>query len=117
MGKPVVHFEVIGRDAAKLQKFYGGLFDWNIDTNNPQNYGLVDTGGKEGIPGGIAAAQDMSQKGVTFYVKVDDLQATLDKAEKLGGKTIMPPMEVPGAGVTLAAFVDPEGNRIGLTKG
>ncbi len=115
MGKPVVHFEVIGRDSPKLQKFYGTLFDWKIDANNPQNYGMVDTGSNKGIPGGIGSGPDPG--GVTFYVQVEDLQATLDRAEKLGGKTLMPPTEIPGAGVTLAAFTDPEGNRIGLTKG
>jgi predicted enzyme related to lactoylglutathione lyase len=26
-------------------------------------------------------------------------------------------MEIPGGGVTLAAFADPDGNMIGLTKG
>ncbi len=115
MGKPVVHFEVIGRDSPKLQKFYGTLFDWKIDANNPQNYGMVDTGSNKGIPGGIGSGSGPG--GVTFYVQVDDLQVTLDRAEKLGGKTLMPPTEIPGAGVTLAAFTDPEGNRIGLTKG
>jgi len=53
---------------------------------------------------------------VTFYVMVDDPQKYLDRAEQLGGKTLMPPMEVPGAGVTLAMFADPEGHVIGLTK-
>ena len=31
MGQPVVHFEVIGKDGEKLQRFYGELFDWEID--------------------------------------------------------------------------------------
>jgi len=120
MGKPVVHFEVIGRDAPKLQKFYGTLFDWNVDTSNPGGYGTItpeSAGMNGGIGGGGGNPQDASY-GVTFYVQVADLKATLDKAEKLGGKTLMPPTEIPGTGgVTLAAFSDPEGNRIGLTKG
>jgi len=46
-------------------------------------------------------------------VGVDDLQAALDKAESLGGKTVAPPMEIPGV-VSLAFFSGPEVNVIGL---
>jgi predicted enzyme related to lactoylglutathione lyase len=49
-------------------------------------------------------------------VQVDDLQAALDKAESLGGKTVMAPDQVPG-GPALAMFADPEGNVIGLVSG
>ena len=114
MGQPVTHFEVHGKDAAALNTFYGELFGWHVDANNPMNYGMVDThGGDRGINGGIA--QD-DESWVTFYVEVDDLQAALDKAEKLGGTTVLPPSDVPG-GPSLALFTDPAGNRIGLAKG
>jgi predicted enzyme related to lactoylglutathione lyase len=46
---------------------------------------------------------------------VADLQAALDKAQKLGGKTAMPPMDVPG-GPSIAQFTDPAGNLVGLVK-
>jgi len=109
----VTHFEVIGKDAKKLQEFFSQLFDWKVDANNPMSYGIVE-GGYGGIGGGIAAGQD-GQSHVTFYVEVDDLQAYLTKAEGLGGKTIMPPMDVPG-GPQIAMFADPEGHVIGLAK-
>jgi predicted enzyme related to lactoylglutathione lyase len=48
MGNPVIHFEVSGSDGTKLQKFYGDLFDWKINADNPMDYGIVDNGG-EGI--------------------------------------------------------------------
>ena len=44
MPNPVVHFEVSSADAEKAQKFYGDLFGWHIDANNPMNYGMVDLG-------------------------------------------------------------------------
>ncbi len=113
MGQPVVHFEIIGRDAKRLQDFYRGLFDWKIDADNPYNYGMVVTGDQGGINGGVAAGEGPNR--VTVYVQVPDLQAALDKAAGLGGKTIMPPTEIPG--VTFALFADPEGNTIGLVKG
>jgi len=48
-------------------------------------------------------------------VEVDDLQAHLDKAEQMGGRTIMPLTKIPGM-VTFALFADSEGQVIGLVK-
>jgi len=113
MGKPVVHFEISGKDGPKLQTFYAGLFDWKVDANNPMKYGMVKTGGEGGINGGIMTAQGPA--GVTVYVAVANLDTYLRKAESLGGKTVVPATEIPGM-VTFAIFTDPEGNRIGLVK-
>jgi predicted enzyme related to lactoylglutathione lyase len=113
MTQPVIHFEVVGPDASALQSFYTSLFDWKINTDNAMNYGMVEAG-EGGIAGGVAPTMD-GQPNVTFYVQVPDLQAALNKAEKLGGKTLMPPMDVPD-GPSIAQFTDPAGNRIGLVK-
>ena len=45
MGQPVVHFEVIGKDGDKLRSYYSELFGWEIDSNNPMNYGMVSREG------------------------------------------------------------------------
>jgi predicted enzyme related to lactoylglutathione lyase len=111
---PVTHFEVNARDAKAMQKFYGDLFGWGIDTNNPMDYGMIDTKAKgSGINGGIGASQD-GRSWVTFYVQTPDPVQTLSKVERLGGRTVMPPMDM--AGLTYALFADPEGNVIGLAK-
>ncbi len=116
MAGEVVHFEVVGRDGASLQKFYGELFDWDVRADNPMNYGMVSAPeGGPGIGGGISAGPDGSSY-VTFYVQVDDVAAALERAEQLGGRKLMDPMEVPD-GPMIAQFEDPEGNRIGLVKG
>jgi predicted enzyme related to lactoylglutathione lyase len=60
----------------------------------------------------VGASQDGAKR-VSVYVQVDDLQATLDKVERLGGKTILPPTGVPG-GPKLAMFTDPAGSVTGL---
>jgi len=111
MSHKVMHFEVQGRDGKRLQEFYASLFDWKIDANNPMSYGLV-TGDPPGIAGGIGQSPRAL---VTFYVTADDLGAALKKAERLGGKTVMPPSKVPN-GPEIAQFSDPEGNVIGLVK-
>jgi predicted enzyme related to lactoylglutathione lyase len=116
LGQPIVHFEILGKDTNKLRSFYGELFSWQIGEPMPDmgNYALVD-GASSGVAGGIGESQD-GNKLVTVYIQVQDLQATLDRAVKLGGKVVMPPMEIPGV-VALAQFADPDGNVIGLTKG
>jgi predicted enzyme related to lactoylglutathione lyase len=114
MPNPVVHFEVVGKDREGLQKFYADVFDWKIDTNNPDDYGMVDHEG-QGIAGGVGGTPDDSPGHATFYIQVKDLQEYLDRAEKRGGKTIMPPLEIPDM-VKMALFADPEGNVIGLVE-
>ena len=122
MGNPVVHFEVIGKDGPGLQRYYSELFGWEIDADNPSNYGLVTREGNTspegvGIGGGVGPAPDESYAGhVTFYVEVPDVGATLAKAESMGGTRLFGPDEVPGAGVVLGQFTDPEGHLIGLTQ-
>jgi uncharacterized protein len=114
MAHPVTHFEVIGKDNKKLRDFYGKAFDWKL-TDAPQDYAMVDTGAKgHGIGGGIGPSRD-GRGMVTFYIETDDLKGTLAKIEKLGGRTIQPPMQA--GPVELAMFADPEGNVIGLAKG
>jgi uncharacterized protein len=114
MADPVTHFEIQSSDAPQLQQFYGDAFGWKIDANNDMKYGMVEAG-VGGIGGGIAPSMD-GKNLVTFYIQVDDITAALDKVEKLGGKTLMPAMDVPG-GPTIGMFADPQGNTIGLVKG
>ena len=113
MPNPVIHWEIEAKDTKRVQDFYAKLFDWHIDSNNPMDYGFVDAHAEGGINGGIPKAEGPSR--VSIYIQVDDLQAFLDKAESLGGKTVMPPTEIPDM-VTLAKFSDLEGNIIGLIK-
>jgi uncharacterized protein len=113
MTNPVVHFEVVGSDGARLQQFYGDLFGWKINADNPMNYGIVDSGGG-GINGGVGQSPDGSPH-VTWYVQVDSIDDCLKKAEEMGGKTVMPRTEMDM--VTLGMFTDPEGNMVGLVEG
>ena len=116
MPNPIVHFEIVGSDSTKTQQFYAELFDWTIDADNPMNYGMVNAGSDRGIGGGIIGVEEEDDRtGVKIYIEVDDLQAYLDKAEELGGKTILLPTVVPDM-VTFALFADPDGTLIGLVK-
>jgi len=112
MAHPVMWFEVLGRDGDRLRQFYGGLFGWKFTNDSP--YGVVDTGAARGIPGGVGPAYPGSRPWVTFYVETPDVAGSLQHAEQLGGKTVLPRTVMPG--VTLGVFEDPEGHTIGLVE-
>jgi uncharacterized protein len=111
MSNAVVHLEVVGRDAEKLIGFYSGLFGWQLDANNPQNYGVGQI--NDSVFLGVGPAPDGGQGGATFYMAVDSVAESLAKAESLGGQKMMGPMEVP-EGPVIGMLTDPEGNRVGV---
>ena len=120
MGQPVVHFEIVGQDGEKLQSYYSELFGWNIDANNPMKYGIVareDNLNSDGIGigGGIGQMPEgMDAPGaLTFYVEVPDVEASLAKAESMGGTRAMGPMEVM-EGLVIGVFLDPENHPVGV---
>jgi predicted enzyme related to lactoylglutathione lyase len=49
-----------------------------------------------------------------FYFRVNDSKATLAKAAENGGRTLVPPVQVPESKAMFAWMADPEGNTIGL---
>ena len=69
MAQPVVHFEIIGKEPAKLRSYFGELFGWEFDTSSPvaeavsepDDYGFVNrstTSDGTGIPGGVGGGAD-----------------------------------------------------------
>ena len=118
MGNPVVHFEIAGKDAESLSEFYSSLFDWDAAGQIPGDvYGLEPAAENEVRGHILPTTDDMPVSNyVSIYVQVEDLQASLDKAESLGGKTCLPPKVIPGGNGAFAMFLDPSGNCIGLYK-
>jgi len=120
MGQPVVHFEIIGKDGDRLRQYYSELFGWEIDSNNPMQYGIVQREGNVGadgvgIGGGIGVGPEGYDGHVTVYVQVSDVEAALAQAESLGGTRMMGPDEVM-EGLVIGLFTDPEGHTIGVMQ-
>jgi predicted enzyme related to lactoylglutathione lyase len=134
MGQPVVHFEVIGSDPARLRDYYSALFGWEFDTSGSVapsvsqqgNYGFTDTDapdtgvaasdapdGGARIPGGVGGGPGYDSHAL-FYVGVPDVEAALRQAESLGGTRRMGPEQAPGRDLVVGQFTDPEGNLIGV---
>src|SRR5690348_6826600 len=99
MGAPVAFFEILSRgEHERAQRFYADLFGWQIgDDPNMGGWQLVDTGaGETAIGGGIGPAGDGERPGVRVYLRVDDLDGYLTRAEELGGTRLMEPTDLPG---------------------
>lgn len=113
MSAKIVWFEILGADGAKSREFYGELFGWSYDdAPGMEGYGMVKNLPEGAVCGGVGSG--MGGPGwSTFYVEVDDVDARLAKANELGGKTAMPPMDLPD-GMRIAVFTDGDGHPVGL---
>jgi uncharacterized protein len=121
--QPVVHFEIIGKDPERLRRYFGELFGWEFDTPSPVarevsapgSYGLLDLVTAEdgtGIRGGVGGGPSYASHAV-FYVSVPNVEAALQRAERLGGTRVMGPATSP-SGLVVGHFTDPEGTLIGV---
>ena len=110
--RPVVHWEVEAVEPDRQRAFYRGLFNWEIG-DGPIMVIEAGIGGPEPGPAGHIRASNRS--GVTLYVQVRNLRASLAKASELGATIFSEPFDVPD-GPTLAAIADPEGNPVMLVQ-
>jgi predicted enzyme related to lactoylglutathione lyase len=118
-----VHFEVIGKDPERLRTYFNELFGWEFDTpspvarevSEPESYGFVDlltTEDGTGIRGGVGGGPGYDSHAL-FYVGVPNVEAALQRAERLGGTRVMGPATSP-SGLVVGHFRDPEGTIIGV---
>ena len=120
MGNPVVHWELMSKEPAKVADFYAKLFGWKVDYRPELNYRTVDTAAKgemKGINGGILKPDRPGPwpGSMVLYVLVDDLSAYRKKIIAAGGKIHVEEQKVPGIG-KLCLFTDPDGRMMGLWK-
>jgi len=104
-------FDICSPDARRAQTFYQELFDWPVKVLH-DGYALI--GAAEEPTGGIGQdGPDRPYTGIVVYFRVDDVDAALDRAQRLGGGRRMEPMAIEGRG-RIAVFTDPDGNPVGL---
>ncbi len=109
MANDFVSWQIDTNSPEKLQQFYANLFDWEVDPAGG-HVQMLKTKTGQSVSGGIHLNHDPEESGqMAIRVQVDDVQAYLDKAKSLGGKTIEETHQV-GSGNTVATFSDPEGN-------
>ena len=112
--RPVVHWDIQAQDPERIRDFYSRMFQWDIAGAAPIMTVPAGVGGPppEALSGHILQSE---RPGITLYVQVHDLRASLDEAAKLGGTVLNQPVDIPN-GPTIAGIADPEGNRIVLVQ-
>jgi uncharacterized protein len=76
-------------------------------------YTFVDTGEPDALYTAISPLQGNGDL-VTFFVGVQDMDATIADAVRLGGRVVQQPVSVPG--VSFALIADPQGHVVGLAQ-
>jgi uncharacterized protein len=119
----VAHFEIYADDPDKLSEFYTSLFDWTIEPMAGMDYRLVKTveTDAKGMPtqtGGINGGMLKRPAGYdphawVNYVNVDSVDASVERAQKLGARLTKGKAPVPGMG-WFAMLIDPQGNNFAL---
>src|SRR5262249_15905060 len=119
----VAHFEIYADDPEGLGKFYTSLFDWTIEPMAGMDYRLiktVDTDEKGmtsqngGINGGIMKRPaGYEGRARMNEVKVESLDASVERGQKVGAKMMKGKSPVPGMG-WFAMLIDPQGNPFAL---
>ena len=88
------------------------MFGWKVASEGAlPGYTFIDTGAEGGIYVAISPRQS-DQDEVLFFIAVQDVAATLAKAEQLGGTIIQPAQHVPGT--SFGVFADAQGHKIGV---
>jgi predicted enzyme related to lactoylglutathione lyase len=112
MAHPVIHAEIRSADPDATRKFFGDLFGWKVASEGAfPGYTFIDTGVEGGTYVAISPRQAADDE-VLFFVGVEDVAATLTRAEELGGTTIQPAQQVPGT--SFGVFEDAQGHRVGV---
>jgi hypothetical protein len=114
MAHPVVHAEIRSEDPDATRQFFADLFGWKVASEGAfPGYTFIDTGAEGGTYVAIGPRQAAEDE-VLFFVAVDDVAATLERAQELGGTVIQSEQKVPGT--AFGVFTDSQGHRIGVAS-
>ena len=124
---PVIHFEMPAKDRKRMISFYTKAFGWKTELLGEEmgNYVLVtptetDEKGRPKEPGAINGGffqktDDPVSQYPSVVIAVENIKEHIKKVEKVGGKVIGEPMEIPNVG-WYVSFFDTEGNRVGMIQ-
>lgn len=116
MPNPVTQFQILSKTPDAAAAFYGSLFGWKIDANNPLGYRRIDTGSAAGIQGGIWPAPPQAPDSVQLFITVEDVAAAVRRAEELGARVLIPATALP-EGDEMAVLQDPQGMSFAVWRG
>lgn len=103
--------ELLTTDVAAARQFYAALFGWETERypGGSFDYTLVKVDG-EAVGGIMTLPPECAGMPPSWgvYVTVNDVEATARDAERLGGKLLRPPEDIPEVG-RFCVVQDPQG--------
>ena len=112
MGREINHIELSSKDLKETKRFYSRLFRWTFEMFG-DNYMVFHTT-KKGVGGGFQQSKKVSDGTTHFYVTVDSIPQTQQKAVGLGGKVGQRKKPIGGGMGYWGTVKDPHGNVIGV---
>ena len=121
----IEYFEIPANNVDRAKHFYHALLGWKIEpTKVPMDQAAAAAMQYHDISIGEARQGTLNMGGlykrqmselIINHVAVEDIDKVLAKVEKLGGKIMMPKMEITSVGLN-AIIQGTEGNSIGLIQ-
>ena len=104
--------ELVTQDPEGSTKFYTELLGWTTETMPmPTGDYTFFNAGDRPAAGMVKPPKEDAPPAWVSYITVEDVDATVAKAQELGAHLCIPPMDVPGKG-RFAGIVDPQGAMI-----
>lgn len=102
--------ELVTTDPDAASEFYSTVLPWKTQDSGMPSYtlwmaGKTRVGGLTGLPDGAEAG---SPPHWIVYIATPDVDATVSEAERLGGKVVKGPTDIPNMG-RFAVLADPQG--------
>lgn len=105
-------------DPERAAAFYRGLFEWDVrrEVEDPPYWGIDNKGSlNAGMMNLPEDAPDASSHWLVYFT-TGDLDGSTADIEGLGGRTVLPPTEIPPEG-RIGVFTDPQGAAFALFEG
>ena len=121
MANSVDFFAINADDVPRARQFYSTVFGWGFEPWGPPGFYLIATGQKPAgsHSGGLQERRELvpGQKMIGFEctISVENIDQTIRAIEANGGKLAAPKFHIPTVG-TVAYFMDPEGNVVGISQ-
>ena len=121
MSNSVDFFAINADDVPRARQFYSTVFGWNFEPWGPPGFYLIATGQEPAgsHSGGLQERRELvpGQKMIGFEctISVENIDQTIRTIEANGGTLAAPKFHIPTVG-TVAYFMDPEGNVVGISQ-
>ncbi len=115
---PIVYVEIPVTDLERASRFYEKVFQFSLESTMVDGYSMALFPATPGssVASGALVKGDVyvpSKSGPIVYFGTENIDRTLERVRKAGGKILYPEKRLDGIG-SVAEFEDSEGNRIAL---